>query len=169
MFTIGNILKKLRLKAGLTQQELADKLGFADSVIRRYESGRGHAKADTLQKYADALGVNVESLIYADLNSSRAMHHLFRIFDAYKGEFHTVTTTTTDSDGNQIEKETVAVSFDKLDEYIKEWKAKYEESISSDGETSIKTDYDYYVYNFPESSNLNQSFKDMMIEYDKEL
>ena len=29
------------------------------------------------------------------------MHHLFRIFDAYKGEFHTVTTTVTDENGNQ--------------------------------------------------------------------
>lgn len=49
------------------------------------------------------------------------MHHLFRIFDAYKGEFHTVTTTVTDENGNQIEKETVAISFDMLNGFMKEW------------------------------------------------
>lgn len=48
------------------------------------------------------------------------MHHLFRIFDAYKGEFHTVTTTVTDENGNQIEKETVAISFDMLNGFMKE-------------------------------------------------
>ena len=41
-------------------------LGYDDAVIRRHESGRGNAKADTLQKYAEALNVNPESLLCAD-------------------------------------------------------------------------------------------------------
>lgn len=66
------------------------------------------------------------------------MHHLFRIFDAYKGEFHTVTTTVTDENGNQIEKETVAISFDMLNGFMKEWKSVYEKSASPDPEVSEK-------------------------------
>ena len=44
----------------------AKELGYDDAVIRRHESGRGNAKADTLQKYAEALNVNPESLLCAD-------------------------------------------------------------------------------------------------------
>lgn len=97
------------------------------------------------------------------------MHHLFRIFDAYKGEFHTVTTTVTDENGNQIEKETVAISFDMLNGFMKEWNSVYEKSASPDPEVSEKADYDYYVYNFPESSDVDQAYKDTLIEYDNNL
>ena len=169
MLTTGKLIRKLRIRAGKTQVELAKELGYDDAVIRRHESGRGNAKADTLQKYAEALNVNPESLLCADLNSTRAMHHLFRIFDAYKGEFHTVTTTVTDENGNQIEKETVAISFDMLNEFMKEWKSVYEKSASPDPEVSEKADYDYYVYNFPESSDIDQTYKDMLIEYDNKI
>lgn len=56
-----------------------------------------------------------------------------------------------------------------LDDFMKEWKSVYEKSASSDSEVSEKTDYDYYVYNFPESSNVDQAYKDMLIEYDNNL
>ena len=38
--TIGEKIKKLRKEAGMTQAELADKLGLKDSVIAKYENGR---------------------------------------------------------------------------------------------------------------------------------
>ena len=38
--TIGEKIKKLRKEAGMTQAELASKLGLKDSVIAKYENGR---------------------------------------------------------------------------------------------------------------------------------
>ena len=43
--TIGELLKKARLDAGMTQKELAEKCGMADSAIRKYESGKRIATA----------------------------------------------------------------------------------------------------------------------------
>lgn len=60
--TVGEIIKKLRLQKGLTQKELGDKCGMADSAIRRYELGGANPKIETLQKIAEALGVPVSVL-----------------------------------------------------------------------------------------------------------
>lgn len=56
-----------------------------------------------------------------------------------------------------------------LNGFMKEWKSVYEKSASPDPEVSEKADYDYYVYNFPESSDVDQAYKDMLIEYDNNL
>lgn len=60
--TVGELLKKTRLDAGMTQKELAEKCGMADSAIRKYESGKVVPKIGTLQKLADALGVSLSEL-----------------------------------------------------------------------------------------------------------
>lgn len=60
--TIGENIKKARLAAGLTQKELADKCGIADSAVRKYESGRVVPKLPMLKKIADALNVFITDL-----------------------------------------------------------------------------------------------------------
>ena len=60
--TIGEKIKAIRKKKGLTQKELADACGMYDSAIRRYESNRQRPKLSTLRKIADALDVNVIEL-----------------------------------------------------------------------------------------------------------
>lgn len=59
---IGSRIKSLRLQKGLTQKELGDLCGMADSAIRRYESDRGNPTEKTLRRIADALGVSVSHL-----------------------------------------------------------------------------------------------------------
>ena len=60
--TIGENIKKARLAAGLTQKELADKCGIADSAVRKYESGRVVPKLPMIKKIADALNVFITDL-----------------------------------------------------------------------------------------------------------
>ena len=43
----------------MTQKELCEKCGIADSAIRRYELGGANPKRETLQKIADALDVPI--------------------------------------------------------------------------------------------------------------
>ena len=50
------VLVRLRKQAGLSQQELADKLGVSRSRIGMYETGKREPDLDDLQKIASALG-----------------------------------------------------------------------------------------------------------------
>lgn len=61
----GEKIKILRIKKGLTQKQLGEMCGMADSAIRRYESERANPKLATLQKIAVALNVPIEEL-YSD-------------------------------------------------------------------------------------------------------
>jgi transcriptional regulator with XRE-family HTH domain len=51
-------LKELRESAGLTQQELADKVGLSLGAIRHLEQGLNEARFSTINALAEALGVN---------------------------------------------------------------------------------------------------------------
>lgn len=57
MTDIGENIKKFRLSKSMTQKQLGDLCGMADSAIRRYENGRANPKKETLQKIALALGI----------------------------------------------------------------------------------------------------------------
>lgn len=45
-----------RVKLGLTQTEVAARMGTSQSAVARLESGEGDVRLSTLQRYADALG-----------------------------------------------------------------------------------------------------------------
>lgn len=61
--TVGERIKAARKKAGMTQKELADKLGIPYQGISQYERGIRNPKIDTLVKIADSLGVSAPSLL----------------------------------------------------------------------------------------------------------
>lgn len=61
--SVGDTIRKLRKQQGLTQRELGDRCGMADSAIRRYESNRGNPTQETLQRIASALGVSISYLL----------------------------------------------------------------------------------------------------------
>lgn len=52
----GTRIKDIRKQKGLTQKQLGDMCGIADSNIRKYENGYQNPKIETLQKIATALG-----------------------------------------------------------------------------------------------------------------
>ena len=55
----GNLIKEARKSKGLTQKELGEKLGIGESRVSKYESGKENPTLATLQKIADALGVDL--------------------------------------------------------------------------------------------------------------
>jgi transcriptional regulator with XRE-family HTH domain len=64
MNTIGKIIKKARLDMGLTQEELANKVGVQKSAIAKWENGRvSEIKRSNLKALADALGLNPNVLL----------------------------------------------------------------------------------------------------------
>ena len=65
---------KARASAGITQAEVADRIGTTQSAIARMESGRGkHSPSlTTLHKYAHALGCRLELRLVKGTASRKA-------------------------------------------------------------------------------------------------
>ena len=58
-----NRLKDLRLKMGLSQQALADKLNVSQQTICKYENNTNEPNIDMLEAMADIFDVSVDYLI----------------------------------------------------------------------------------------------------------
>jgi transcriptional regulator with XRE-family HTH domain len=62
--TTGEKLKRLRRGQGLTQEELAEQSGVAQSTIAQIETGRRpEPRPGTLKKLAGPLGVEIAELL----------------------------------------------------------------------------------------------------------
>ena len=56
-------IRDIRLQKGMTQQELADKLGVNQCTVSDYETGQLDLTLPKLVRIADALGVTIYDLI----------------------------------------------------------------------------------------------------------
>lgn len=61
--TFGEKLKKARIEAGYTQDELANKLAVSRAAIAKWESDRGMPDVTNLKGIAEVLGVSVDYLL----------------------------------------------------------------------------------------------------------
>ena len=62
-FIIGEQLKSERLKAGLTQEELAERIGTKKSFISRVERGHADIQISTLSRLFQGLGRRVSVMV----------------------------------------------------------------------------------------------------------
>lgn len=56
-------LKEARNKAGLTQQDIADKLKIDRSSVAKWESGEVMPRADKLKQLSEILGCTIDNLL----------------------------------------------------------------------------------------------------------
>lgn len=63
MGKFANVLKGLRIKSGLTQQEMADKLNISRSSIGMYENGEREPSFELLEIIADYFNVDMNYLL----------------------------------------------------------------------------------------------------------
>lgn len=62
----GSLIRDFRVKKGMTQQQLADKLGVNQCTVSDYETGQVELTLPKLVRIADALGVTIYDLIGRD-------------------------------------------------------------------------------------------------------
>ena len=62
MPTLGEQIKDLRIKNGMTQEELAQKLNTTKAAISRYESNQRQPKLEVLTSIAMILNANPDEL-----------------------------------------------------------------------------------------------------------
>src|SRR5947209_20523391 len=55
-FKVGALLRQAREKAGLTQEQVAERLETKKSAISRIENSAASIRLSTIERYADAIG-----------------------------------------------------------------------------------------------------------------
>ena len=76
---IGNKIKSLRLKAGLTQEQLATKLGISTQSVSKWETGTTMPDITLLPTLAGEFGVTIDDLF--DLTIDQKLHRIERRID----------------------------------------------------------------------------------------
>ena len=69
---------KLRTEAGLTQSELADRMGTTQSAIARLEGGGTRPTLETLENLASAVGQDLVVAVGTELSENRSIAKLLR-------------------------------------------------------------------------------------------
>lgn len=77
---LGERIQSIRKSKNMTQQELADKIGVKRSVVSKYENNSVNISVDTIEKIANALGVETSELLY---EQSELMAQLTRMYDMH--------------------------------------------------------------------------------------
>ena len=62
---MGEIISTLRKEKGMTQKDIADKLGITDKAVSKWERDVAFPDTATIPKLAEILGVSVEDLLQA--------------------------------------------------------------------------------------------------------
>ncbi len=68
---VGNLLAGARLKAGLTQEQLADKLEIRQNMVSDYERGRRALSPEMARRFSSVLQVRETRLKYGPLAPAR--------------------------------------------------------------------------------------------------
>ena len=71
MANIGNTIRELRVHRGMSQAELAERIGKKRSAVGNYESGAREPDLNTLRALAGALNVPVAALLGGDGDEPR--------------------------------------------------------------------------------------------------
>nr|WP_202419630.1 helix-turn-helix transcriptional regulator [Pseudoduganella guangdongensis] len=60
--SFGERVRQLRRDAGVSQEDFADKCGFARSYMSRIERGTSNLSLDGIERLAQAFGLSIEDL-----------------------------------------------------------------------------------------------------------
>lgn len=81
--SVGKRLRAAREAAGMTQAEVAKRLGVSESSIRLYELGKRQPNDEILERIAAAVGVDPQAFVEIEIDSVRdVLEILFRLEDA---------------------------------------------------------------------------------------
>lgn len=81
--SVGKRIRAAREAAGMTQAEVAKRLGVSESSIRLYELGKRQPNDEVLGRIAEAVGVDPQVFVEIEIDSVRdVLEILFRLEDA---------------------------------------------------------------------------------------
>ena len=62
--SIANNLRQLRLNSGMTQEQVAEKIGVTRQALSSYESGRTRPDVDMLLQLSEVYGTALDGVVY---------------------------------------------------------------------------------------------------------
>ena len=76
---LGKKIRQLRFKAGLTQEQLAEKLGIGPQAVSKWENAVATPDITTLPLLAEVFGVSIDDLF--DLTSEQRLNRIENSLD----------------------------------------------------------------------------------------
>ena len=73
---IHSNLKTLRPRRGMTQQQVADRMHLTRQAISGYESGRTRPDVETLLRFAELYGTDLDAILYGDSRENKTRRRL---------------------------------------------------------------------------------------------
>ena len=77
--SISNNLRQLRLNSGLTQEQVAEKIGVTRQALSSYESGRTRPDIDMLLRLSEVYGTDIDGVVYGQDRSLKSHRIIKRI------------------------------------------------------------------------------------------
>ena len=85
--TLGDKLKLLRTKKGMTQEALAEKLNVSRSAIAKWESNNGIPEITNLKQISQVLNVSLDELLDNKICIGESEHKEENILSEYRGYY----------------------------------------------------------------------------------
>lgn len=79
----GQRLKALRKQKGLTQKDLAERVGVRQAQLNKYEGGTNAPALEKVVELAEVLDVTVDYLLSGDQSAPKPLHNV-RLWDRFK-------------------------------------------------------------------------------------
>jgi transcriptional regulator with XRE-family HTH domain len=80
----GTIIKELRQKAGISQKDLADRLGYSQTHFSQVENGNSFASRSLLDRISYELKIPVEVVMFKALTRESVVPEKRELFDQLK-------------------------------------------------------------------------------------
>jgi len=68
----GALIRRLRIQAGYTQSELAERIGVTDKAVSKWETGVGMPDIGLISRLGEVFSVRVESLLSGEMNENKS-------------------------------------------------------------------------------------------------
>jgi len=77
--SIANNMRKLRLNSGMTQEQVAEKIGVTRQALSSYESGRTRPDIDMLLRLSEVYGTDLEGVVYSQDRALKSQQIITRV------------------------------------------------------------------------------------------
>ena len=82
-YVTGSVIRRLRERKQLTQEELAERIHVSGKAVSKWETGRGYPDISLLEPLAEALGISVIELL-----SGEDVRNRNRAANMRRGQFY---------------------------------------------------------------------------------